>query len=149
MKKYNLPQTYAPKIPKVLSGECTQTIRAGRKFQVGDLVSFHGWEGKPYRSKWSFRTPYFEIHTTWNITICQEGILFPELLVGYDYSPEMFREWNCLDWLAVLDGIEPATGEELGKVLLSMNELEPTENNLLGELDMQVIRWASICRKSA
>ena len=147
MRKYNLPLTYAPKIPKVLSGECTQTIRAGRKFQVGDLVSFHGWEGKPYRSKWSFRTPYYELHTIWDIKVWRKGIIFPEIILRHDYSPEMFREWDCLDWLAVLDGIEPATGEELGKVLLSMNELEPTENNLLGECDMQVIRWATICRR--
>jgi len=140
-RKHVLPLTYAPKIPKVLSGECTQTIRAGRKFQVGDLVSFHGWEDKPYRSKWSFRTPYWPIHTVWNITVWKNGILFPEMLEGYDYSPEMFRPWDCLDWLAVLDGIVPETGEELGRVLLEMNELVPTENNLLGEMEMQVIRW--------
>ncbi|HQN90687.1 MAG TPA: hypothetical protein PK336_00250 [Methanoculleus sp.] len=141
MRKHNLPLTYAPKIPAVLEGKCTQTIRAGRKFKVGDMVSFHGWEGRPYRSKWSFRTPYWPIHTVWNITVWKNGILFPEMLEGYDYSPEMFRPWDCLDWLAVLDGIVPETGEELGRVLLEMNELVPTENNLLGELEMQVIRW--------
>ena len=140
-RKHNLPLTYAPKIPAVLEGKCTQTIRAGRKFKVGDMVSFHGWEGRPYRSKWSFRTPYWPIHTVWNITVWKNGILFPEMLEGYDYSPEMFRPWDCLDWLAVLDGIVPETGEELGRVLLEMNELVPTENNLLGELEMQVIRW--------
>jgi hypothetical protein len=58
-----------------------------------------------------------------------------------DYSSEHFTAWLFLDWLAVLDGIEPATGEELGRVLLEMNELVPTENNLLGEIEMQVIRW--------
>ena len=141
MRKHNLPLTYSPKIPAVLEGKCTQTIRAGRKFKVGDMVSFHGWEGRPYRSKWSFRTPYWPIHTVWNITVWKNGILFPEMLEGYDYSPEMFRPWDCLDWLAVLDGIVPETGEELGRVLLEMNELVPTENNLLGELEMQVIRW--------
>lgn len=65
MRKHVLPLTYAPKIPAVLDGRCTQTIRAGRKFKTGDLVMFHGWEGLPYRSKWSFRTPYFKIHTVW------------------------------------------------------------------------------------
>lgn len=143
MRKYNLPLTYAPKIPKVLSGECCQTIRVGRKFEPCDLVSFHGWEGRPYRSKWSFRTPYFKIHTVWDVLVWKTGILFPEMLEGYDYSPEMFREWDCLDWLAALDGIVPATGEELGRVLLEMHELVPTENNLLGELEMQVIRWTT------
>lgn len=140
-RKHILPLTYAPKIPAVLSGECTQTIRAGRKFQAGDLIAFHGWEGPPYHSKWSFRTPYWKIHTVWDITICQAGVLFPEMIGVYDYSPEMFRPWRLLDWLAVLDGIVPATGEELGGVLLGMNELQPTENNLLGELEAQIIRW--------
>ena len=141
MKKYNLPLTYAPKIPKVLDGRCTQTIRAGRKFKVGDMVSFHGWEGRPYRSKWSFRTPYFEIHTVWDILVWRTGILFPEMKSHVDYSSEHFTAWLFLDWLAVLVGIVPETGEELGRVLLEMNELVPTENNLLGELEMQVIRW--------
>jgi hypothetical protein len=141
MRKHVLPLTYAPKIPAVLEGRCTQTIRAGRRFKVGDLVMFHGWEGRPYHSKWSFRTPYWKIHTVWDIIVWKEGILFPEMKDHSDYSPEMFREWECLDWLAFLDGIEPATGGELGKVLLEMNELVPTENNLLGELEMQVIRW--------
>jgi len=140
-RKHILPLTYAPKIPAVLSGECTQTIRAGRRFKKGDLVMLHGWEGRPYRSKWSFRTPYYEIHTVWDVLVWKTGILFPEMVGQQDYSPEMFREWAYLDWLAVLDGIEPATGEELGKVLLEMNELVPTENNLLGEIEMQVIRW--------
>ena len=141
MRKHNIPLTYPPKVQAVREGKCTQTIRAGRKFKVGDLVSFHGWEGRPYRSKWSFRTPYYEIHTVWDIMVWRTGILFPEMKDHFDYSPEMFSEWSLLDWLAVLDGIVPATGEELGRVIIEMNELVPTENNLLGELDMQVIRW--------
>ena len=79
----------------------------------------------------------------WDILVWGTGILFPEMIGEHDYSPEMFRPWDCLDWLAMLDGIVPATGEELGKVLLEMNELVPTENNLLGELEMQVIRWTT------
>ncbi len=142
-RKHVLPLTYAPKIPAVLHGECTQTIRPGRKFKTGDLVMFHGWEGRPYRSKWSFRTPYWEIHMVWNILVCHNGIFFPKVVAWADYSPEMFREWIFLDWLAALDGIVPATGEELGRVLLEMHELVPTENNLLGELEMQVIRWTT------
>jgi hypothetical protein len=143
MRKHVLPLTYAPKIPAVLDGRCRQTIRAGRKFKKGDLVMFHGWEGRPYRSKWSFRTPYYEIHTVWDIMVWRTGILFPEMKSHVDYSFEQFVTWPFLDWLAVLDGIVPATGEELGRVILEMNELVPTENNLLGELDMQVIRWTT------
>jgi len=45
-RKWNLPLTYEPKIPGVIDGTIQQTIRVGRKFRVGDLVSFHGWEGQ-------------------------------------------------------------------------------------------------------
>lgn len=140
-RRYILPLTYAPKIPAVLHGECTQTIRAGWKFKVGDLVMFHGWEGRPYRSKWSFRTPYWEIHTVWDVIVTHYGMQFPELKVHYDFSPKQFVHWDFLNWLAVLDGIEPPNGATLGNVLLSMNKIVPTVNNLFGECEMQVIRW--------
>jgi hypothetical protein len=133
MRKHNLPLTYKPKIPAVLEGRCTQTIRAGRKIRVRDLVSFHGWEGRPY-SKWSFRMPYKEIHTVWNVKLFAGGIGFPEIQ-GIDYSPYMFRNWDLLDWLAKLDFIDPPTGEELGNVLLSMHKIP------LGGLPAQIIRW--------
>lgn len=134
-RKHILPLTYAPKIPKVLSGECIQTIRPGRKYQVGALVMFHGWEDRPYRSKWSFRTPYWKIHTVWDVRIYRDGIVFLERKGGPDYSPEMFRMWPFLDWLAVLDGIDPPTGTELGRVLTNMHKL-PSDG-----LPSQVIRW--------
>jgi len=64
MTKHILPLTYEPKIPDVLEGKCTQTIRPisyTKPKNKGDLVMFHGWSGKPYVSKWSFRTPYWKI----------------------------------------------------------------------------------------
>lgn len=130
MKKYNIPLTYEPKIPKVLSGECTQTIRIGRKFQVGDLISFHGWEGKPYRSKWSFRTPYYEINQIFGATIFTDGI-------ARSISDEIgcLWGWASLDDLAELDGIEPPTGEELGRVLNQYHKIPPEGT------PAQIIRW--------
>jgi hypothetical protein len=127
MRKWNLPLTYAPKIPKVLSGECTQTIRAGRKFSVGDLVSFHGWEGKPYRSKWAFRTPYFLVQMAWPIIIQPGGIVSSGMMNWWRYSG--------LDELAKRDGIDPPTGKELGRVLRSYHKI-PAEG-----LEAQIIRW--------
>jgi hypothetical protein len=76
-RKWNLPLTYEPKIPGVIDGTIRQTIRVGRKFRVGDLVSFHGWEGRPYRSKWSFRTPYFTLTMARAIRIVPGGIVVP------------------------------------------------------------------------
>ena len=55
------PLTYAPKIPGVLDGTIRQAIRVGQKLAAGDRILFHGWAGTPYRSKWSFRTPYFTL----------------------------------------------------------------------------------------
>ena len=75
--KHILALTYEPKIPDVQSGKCTQTIRpcSQRPRNKNDRIMFHGWEGKPYNSKWSFRTPYWEImevipiHISWNQVI--------------------------------------------------------------------------------
>ncbi len=131
MRKHVIPLTYAPKIQPVLSGRCTQTIRAGRKFKVGDLVSFHGWEGRPYHSKWSFRTPYWTVLSPAPIIIFQDGIEtdppFPDFIEEY--------KWNELDLIAAADFIDPPTGEELGRVLLAMHKIPD------GGLPAQVIRW--------
>jgi len=129
MRSYWLPLTYPPKIPKVLSGECTQTIRPGRKYRVGDRVAFHGWGGTPYRSKWSFKTPYWEVIWITQITLFPDGI-------GYLYSEFGSRwTWASVDDVALLDGIDPPTGEELGRVLLSMHKIPPEG------LPAQIIRW--------
>lgn len=127
MTKHNIPLTYKPKIPFVLDGTCRQTIRAGGKFKVNDLISFHGWEGKPYHSKWSFRTPYLIITNILNCVIFVDGIQ-----IGTN-----FYEWHwrqCED-LAKADGIDPPTGEELGKVLTKYHKIP--EDGLLA----QIIRW--------
>ena len=68
--KHILPLTYEPKIPDVRSGKCTQTIRPisyTKPKKKGDLVMFHGWSGKPYRSKWGWRTPYWKIIEAYDI----------------------------------------------------------------------------------
>ncbi len=137
MRKHALPLTYAPKIPAVLEGRCTQTIRAGRRFQIGDFLSSHGWSGKPYRSPWSFRTPYWEVSAAHNCMIEEEGIdsLKFQGEIGYWY-------WDELDRLADLDYIDPPTGEELGRVLLAMHRI-PDEG-----LPAQIIRWTTDCRTS-
>ena len=128
-RRWNIPLTYAPKIPGVIDGTIRQTIRAGRKFHVGDLVSFHGWEGRPYRSKWSFRTPYFALTTARAIRIVPGGIVVPGL------RREEYCAWSALDDLAARDGIEPPTGEALREVLLGMHTI-PDEG-----IEAQVVRW--------
>lgn len=128
VKKHNLSLTYIPKINAVLSGKCRQTTRVGHKFTVGDLISFHGWENKPYRSKWSFRTPYMEL-----IQVI-DGMLYPW---GFVISPNTEHRWEHweMDSFALWDGIDPPTGIELGRVLTSLNKI-PDEG-----VEMQIIRW--------
>ena len=127
-RKWNLPLTYRPKIARVASGEIRQTIRPGLKYQVGDQVSFHGWEGLPYRSRWTNRTPYHKLTEVINIVVLQRGILDPW---GYVFR---WTDPACHE-LARLDGIDPPTGEELGRLFTTMYDL-PDDG-----MDFQVIRW--------
>lgn len=132
MKKYNSPLTYPPKIPGVLDGSIRQTIRIDSHYGLHDLIAFHGWQGKPYRSPWSFRTKYFEINYVNNIHIVPDGLMFESCVKqGGTYV----IPWRmCVAW-AHLDGIDPPTGEELGHVLLSMHKI-PAEGS-----PAQIIRW--------
>ena len=124
-RKWNLPLTYTPKIPGVLNGSIRQTIRVGRKFSPGDLVSFHGWSGRPYRSPWSFRTQYAVLKAVIPITIYPGGI----------EAPGEIRPWSLLDGIARLDGIDPPTGEALCRVLSGMHKI-PADG-----IEAQILRW--------
>lgn len=110
-----LPLTYKPKIPGVLTGWITQSIRIDTDLQVGDLIAFHGWEGKPYHSPWSFRTPYCEIILAKDINVHANSVYLPEKKKWLNtHDTEMYQ-------LAFEDGIYPVTGEELIRVLHEMN----------------------------
>lgn len=127
-----LPLTYQPKIQAVKEGRITQSIRIDTDLNVGDSIAFHGWSGKPYHSPWSFRTPFMEIRHAEPITIRKDSIYFPEGKIGS--APCKVAVKACdLDYLAALDGIEPATGEELIRVLRSMHGK--------GTLHGKVLRW--------
>lgn len=123
--KHILSLIYDSKIQAVLAGTCRQTIRLGNRFAVGDQIMFHGWEARPYRSKWSFRTPYYPVEQVINITILLRGIAMPH----------EFRPWPLLDEIARLDGIVPPTGEALRDVLLGMH-------TITGPMPAQIVRWA-------
>jgi hypothetical protein len=121
------PLTYAPKIQGVLDGTIRQTIRAGQKLAAGDRILFHGWAGKPYRSKWSFRTPYYTLIAVIPIRIRPDGLLFE--------SNGEVRPWADLDDLAARDGIDPPTGDGLREVLLGMHAVPAS--GVAG----QILRW--------
>lgn len=132
MKKHVMAITYKPKIEPVKDGRCTQTIRKGRRFTVGDSVLIHGWEGRPYRSKWSWRMRVI-------ITMAAPIVIHNEGISGvnrYGNIGAICHWWgNYCKTLAIEDSIEPATGEELKNVLFGLNG-EPTESE-----QYQIIRW--------
>lgn len=128
MKKHVMAITYTPKIESVISGECRQTIRKGRKFSVGDSILIHGWEGRPYRSKWSWRMRV-EVQHIQNISIDARGIHRASHAIPIRWGSETLKE------IVEMDFIKPATGDELKTVLFGLNGI-PTEPE-----PYQIIRW--------
>jgi len=133
-KKWNIPLTYEPKIPAVVAGTCTQTIRTGRKFNEGDLIRFYTWQGRPYWSKRTTITEYKEIWAAEDIVIIPSGFLF------YNNGKFMFEHywdsWEMND-IAKRDCIAPPTGEALRDVLIAKNGKIPA-----GGTDAQIVRWS-------
>lgn len=128
-RKWNVPLTYPPKIQSVMDRTIRQTIRTGRKYSEGDLISFHGWEGKPYRSKWTDRTPYFLISDVIDVYIEDDGLRCGDNALVRWADPVM-------DQIASLDGIDPPTGKALGRVLKGLNKILPGER-----IEAQIIQW--------
>ena len=127
--KHILPLTYEPKIFDVRNGICTQTIRPCSdkkpKF-VGDLVMYHGWEGRPYHSKWSFRTPYWKIKEIIWILITEDGIIM------YDDPMRLLSPDECKD-IAIKDGF--VNYEEMYAEFVKMY------GKKLETLVFEIIRW--------
>jgi len=128
MTKHVKAITYAPKIEPVRDGRCTQTIRKGNKVFVNDEILFHGWEGRPYRTKWSWRKRVV-VTDIYDIDIQNVGIAFTGEEGMYPWNSSM-----CYT-IAREDFIDPPTGEALRDVLFGLNGLpkEPQE--------YQIIRW--------
>jgi hypothetical protein len=161
--------TYAPKIPGVLSGEIRQTIRptpspinyrrcatdkeiiAMREkvmlaiVREGDYVLFHGWEGKPYRSPWSWRLKV-RVYVVLFCKMYKEGISIPQPRWGrltMRTHSLGFMPWSECDALAHMDGIKD--GKTMGEVFNSMYVLESYYDNGINQKAtkyFQIIRWS-------
>lgn len=154
VKVHPLALTYAPKIVPVYKGAIRTSIRITERFRLWDKLELYTWGAKPYYSKWVGRTivPISEIY---DIRVFDWGIAF---LAG-DRNPNMQYSsiweniaetklefsWLDLDWLAKIDGIVPATGPELGKLLLKMHRNKMKESNetfVVGKcLVGQIVGW--------
>ena len=132
MKKHVMAITYTPKIEPVRDGRCTQTIRKGRRFSVGDSVLIPGWVGRPYRSKWSWRIRV-TVKSATPIVIHEEGI--SGVTMGGVIGPVCHWWGKYCNVLASDDFIYPATGEALKEALFGLNGA-PTKSE-----EYQIIRW--------
>ena len=107
--------TYEPKISGVRDGSIRQTIRPKprREINVGDTITFHGWQGKPYRSPWSWRHDVVVWSTT-RLGVHEWGL-------ETNLTGPMAWECGWSDRLAALDGIVPPTGLALRDALKGKN----------------------------
>jgi len=135
MTKHIMSMTYEPKIEPVQSGECTQSIRVGQRFEIDDSIQIHGWSDpkKPYRSKWNGQ---MRVTVTEVIPIMIDSFLG----IGTQRPGINLTDWNAwdsafVDDLAKRDFIDPPTGPALRDVLFKLND-EPD-----GPAMYQVVRW--------
>ena len=132
--------TYQPKIRAVIDRECGQTIRPLREYvpihkriKVGDIIMFHGWQDKPYRSKWSPWTLSAVVSDVEELRIDRP---YGFTIVRHDPPARFVGSWDgpLGHLLARLDGIDPPTGRDLYKVLTSFS------GSIQG-MTFQIIRW--------
>ena len=143
MAKHVMSFTYQEKIPGVIDGSIRQTIRPEpipspnkpykRPIAVGDTILFHGWEGTPYRTPWSFRKAV-TVTEVIPITVFSKGIMFRE--------DGRFELWDSeiVNDLSRRDGIVPPTGEALYEVLYRLNRSTMRELGV-DFLRMRILRW--------
>ena len=143
--------TYEPKIEAVKSGECRQTTRIDTNVKEGDYILFHGWSGRPYRSKWSWRQKV-RVKEVIPVRFTHHYFQYgsrAERKVEFGYG----ETWMDLKMAAIYaqrdfidPGVEIPTDRELGlayrDVLYSLNNLqlrEPADFDKVHE--GQIIVW--------
>lgn len=124
-RKWCLPLTYKPKIAGVRDGTVRQTIRMGSKYHAGDLIMLHGWEGRPYWSRWNWRTKYYTLKEVLNCKLFFDGM---------SLTVDSIVKWEDLDDIAFRDSIDPPTGIALRDALIGRN------GDINGKT-AQILRW--------
>ena len=135
IRKHVKAFTYEPKIEGVRNGTINQTIRKVGKKPIfeGDIITFHGWEGKPYNSGWSWRiktlvTFLFEMtYYERYFKLSNEEFIFGPFQVLVDVDWESSIAYR----IARKDGIDPPTGPELKRVLKSMGAKDGDKFNII------------------
>lgn len=147
-RKWNKALTYEPKIKACRNGECRQTIRPNHTVKPGDWISLHGWQGRPYWSKWSWRTDYMLVTEVIYIQMFDEGI---EIGIPGLFSTKYLYSNSIVDNIAKRDFIDPPTGIALGKLMNEKYKLPKYYGSSLYAMSegilaeegnpMQIIRW--------
>lgn len=73
------------------------TIRAGKRWKVGDVFAPKVWSGKPYRSKCIQFAPPIEIKKVWDVKITKEGHIF--------INNVLVKDWDVMEEIAQNDGL--------------------------------------------
>jgi len=139
--------TYAPKVEAIKNGDCRQTTRIYNEknpFRPNDMILNHGWEGRPYWSKWSWRRPKERVAQVIDMLAFDNiATFYQNPITGMNVGTESLKlvslPWHdeVMDELARLDGIAPATGPEYKSVLEGFHgrfaQFDPAR--------FQIIRW--------
>jgi len=136
VKKHILPLTYEPKIMDVRTGKCTQTIRpitSSITKDVGDLVMFHGWAGKPYRSEWNWRTPYCKIIEAFDVKISDNGLFI--------YT---FAQTECYPLVKGVEADKIAKLDGFDNYDSMYQQFKKMYGNKLKNITFRVIRWSPV-----
>jgi len=136
MSKHVVAFTGEFKIERVRAGTCTQTIRpiGSRPKERGDELLLHGWEGRPYFTKWSWRIPGVVVSGVEKIAIDTfNGIYF--------YNTGRWETWNNLEVvnLALRDGFTRDDDHSPGEVMRDW--FGGTYGPML-EKKFQIITWS-------
>ena len=139
--------TYPPKVEAIKNGDCRQTTRIYNEknpFKVDDMILIHGWEGRPYWSKWSWRRPKEPITQVINMVAFEHSATFMQnpitgKYLGTESLSTLSLPWHddVMDELARLDGIAPSTGHEYKSVLEGFHGRFAQ----FAPVHFQIIRW--------
>lgn len=138
-RHHSMPMTCKDKLERVFSGEIRQTIRRGQRYQEGDALTIFEWTGTPYRSKWGRRIDE-KVKVVFPIMVKDSGVgVFNDGIVKNGLVNLSVVPWSSdyINTLAWMDGVKPASGVRLKKVLM---EMHPDLDMKNGEI-FQVVRW--------
>jgi hypothetical protein len=134
MTTHIIAVTYKPKIAGVRDGTIRQTIRPGWGREVGDKVLLHGWAGRPYWSKWSWRRDEV-LNCITNVIFTDESLFVVDTFRDDGKEEAFWFPW-CSSWcdsVAKEDGIFTANGYALKAVLEGYGATDGDR--------MQILRW--------